>query len=148
MGGGKTLPRKIIVTSSILALLIAIQFIQVDRSNPPIKDNVLIPPAVSEVLHKSCFDCHSNETNWPWYSNIAPVSWMLSHHVQEGRDHLNFSTWNETSGEKQTEIVKEVWEEVSEGKMPLGSYLLLHPKAKLSDAEKEELRIWSKLPRE
>lgn len=137
--------KRIIVISSLLVLLIAIQFIQVDRSNPPIKENMQVPPAVSEVLHRSCFDCHSNETKWPWYSYIAPVSWALSHHVHEGRGHLNFSTWNEPSGEKQSEIVNEIWEEVSAGKMPLRSYLLLHPKAKLSAADKEELHIWSKL---
>ena len=138
--------KKTMVTFSILALVIAIQLIQVERSNPPITANLQVPPAVSDVLHRSCYDCHSNETQWPWYSYVAPVSWMLSRHVHEGREHLNLSTWNENSSGKQAEIVHEIWEEVSEGQMPLRSYLLFHPKAKLSAAELEELHIWAKGP--
>jgi len=123
--------------------LLAAQFIQIDRTHPPIEETSGIPASVSAVLRHSCYDCHSNETQWPWYSYVAPVSWMLSHHVHEGRDHLNFSAWNGLSTEQQSLIASEVWEEVSEGEMPPRSYLLLHPNAKLGAAEMEQLRNWS-----
>ncbi len=128
----------------ILAALVAIQFVPVDRSNPSATEDMQVAPNVSEVLRQSCYDCHSNETSWPWYSYVAPVSWMLAHHVHEGREKLNFSTWNTISEEKRLGLMHEVWEEISEGEMPLRGYLVLHPEAKLSSVEMEVLGKWSK----
>ena len=136
--------KKRIAFSVILAAVVAIQFIPVDRSNPSVMENMQVAPNVSEVLRQSCFDCHSNETSWPWYSYVAPASWMLAHHVHEGREKLNFSMWNEISAEKRLGLMHEVWEEISEGEMPLRSYLVLHPDAKLSSVEMEVLSKWSK----
>ena len=98
---------------------------------------------VRAVLERSCYDCHSHETRWPWYAWVAPTSWLLAWDVSEAREHLNFSTWNRYDAEKRRELLEEAWEEVEEGHMPLRIYLWLHPDAKLGDAERELLRDWS-----
>lgn len=91
-------------------------------------------PATRELAARACFDCHSNETKWPWYSNIAPISWLVQDHVDEGREYLNFSEWNKTYEE-----AGEAGETVEEGEMPIPNYLWLHPEAKLSVKEKAAL---------
>jgi cytochrome c551/c552 len=90
--------------------------------------------ATRELAAKACFDCHSNETTWPWYSNIAPISWRLQNHVDEGREKLNFSEWG--TGEQETEDIVKV---VREGEMPPWDYLIPHPEARLSDADTQTL---------
>jgi hypothetical protein len=135
--------KKSIAVLAIVVVFIAIQFVPVDRSNPPVQGEIDAPPAVSDVLRRSCYNCHSNETRWPWYSRVAPVSWFLSHHVHEGREKLNFSTWAALIESDRTEIVREIWDEVSEGDMPLRSYLIMHPEAKLSEQALESIRAWS-----
>jgi len=90
-------------------------------------------PETRALAERACFDCHSNESVWPWYSNVAPVSWLVQDHVDEGRAHINFSDWI-NSGD-----VDELSEVVEKGEMPLASYLLLHPEAKLTDAERAAL---------
>jgi len=122
---------------------IAIQFVPLDRTNPPVQGEFRGSPEVVSVLRRACYDCHSNETVWPWYSRVAPVSWVVAHDVNEGRAVLNFSTWDQLSAEKQAEAMKESWEEVAEGKMPTWYYVVLHPEARLSAADKSVLRAWS-----
>ena len=80
---------------AIAAVLVAaaIQFVPVDRTNPPVETALTAPPAVREILVGACFDCHSHETTWPWYSRVAPLSWLIADHVTEGRRDLNFSRW-------------------------------------------------------
>ena len=90
-------------------------------------------PKTKEVFMKACGDCHSNETKWPWYSDVAPISWSVYHHVVEGREHFNVSMW----GQQKKNDGDEAVEEINEGKMPLQSYLLAHPEARLSDVEKQ-----------
>jgi len=87
-----------------------------------------------DLVSRACFDCHSNETKWPWYSNVAPVSWLVQRDVQEGRQHLNFSEWNQRHYE-----VDEISEVVHSGQMPPFYYVMMHPNAKLTDAEKQSL---------
>ena len=138
-------------TSGILLaaiILIAIQFVPVDRSNPRVSDGLVAPPAVSEAIRVSCYDCHSNETRWPWYSYVAPASWVMAHHVHEGRDHLNFSTWSELTDGERTAMMQRIWRMASKGKMPLRSYLLLHREAKLTDQQLEAIHAWSQTPEE
>ena len=135
--------RRSVAGLAVMTVFIGIQFIPVNRSNPPVHGEIQAPRAVSEVLQRSCYDCHSNETEWPWYSHVAPVSWVLVHHVDEGREEFNFSTWSELAEKDRSEIIHEIWEETSEGKMPLRSYLVIHPEAKLSEADIETLRKWS-----
>ena len=122
---------------------IAIQVVPVNRTNPPVQGDFHGSPEVVSVLRRACYDCHSNETVWPWYSRVAPVSWVIAHDVNEGRAALNFSTWNRLSPGKQAEALKESWEEVAEGKMPTWYYVALHPEARLSANDQSVLRAWS-----
>ena len=102
-----------------------------DHTNPPVTGEPAWDSAATrETAVKACFDCHSNETVWPWYSNIAPFSWRLQNHVDEGSAKLNFSEWG--TGEQEVEHIVGV---VREGEMPPWDYLPLHPEARLSDAE-------------
>lgn len=115
-----------------LAALVAVQFVQPERGNPPV-DPASNPPAhLAGVFRRACADCHSNETVWPWYSRFAPVSWVVAGHVREGREHLNFSEWNRLSPEKAGRRLAEACDEAKAGKMPLWQYTLLHPQAKMS----------------
>lgn len=122
---------------------IVIQVVPVNRANPPVQGDFRGSAEVVSVLRRACYDCHSNETVWPWYSRIAPVSWLIAHDVHEGRAALNFSTWDQLSAEKQAEALKESWEEIAEGKMPTWYYVVIHPEAKLSTNDRSVLRAWS-----
>jgi hypothetical protein len=102
------------------------------------------PTEVLAVLERACYDCHSHETKWPWYSRVAPVSWLVAHDVREGREELNFSTWNRLDSKKQVKAMHESWEEVEEGKMPPWFYLPPHPEARLTAEDREVLRAWSR----
>jgi len=126
-----------------IAVVLALQFYPMPRTNPPIETEVTAPDAVREILQRSCYDCHSNETKWPWYAHVAPVKYFVVHHVEEGRRHMNFSTWNAFGAKKRAKRLREIPEQIDEAEMPLPSYLLLHPEAKLSEQDKELLRIWS-----
>ena len=140
--------RKRIAVSGLVLLvaLIAIQFVPVETSNPPVTGDVPTSPAVKAVLRTACYDCHSNETQWPWYSHIAPLSWLLARHVREGRAELNFSTWNQYGTQQQVKKLKEGWQEVAEGEMPPWFYLRVHRDARLSAADRALLRQWARQP--
>ena len=137
----KKLLIKIVVMT--VAVLVVIQFIPVDKGNPPVEEEITVSPEVKAILKRSCFDCHSNETIWPGYSQVAPISWLLVWDVREGREELNFSTWNRYSQKKRNKMIKEIWEEVEEGEMPPWFYLPLHPDARLSDQDHGVLRAWA-----
>jgi hypothetical protein len=127
-----------------LALVfVGIQFVPVDRTNPPVEEEVPAPPAVRAILERACYDCHSNETVWPWYSRVAPMSWLAVRDVQKGREELNFSTWNRLSTQDRVEALRESWEEVEEGEMPPWFYLPTHPEARLSAEDRAVLRAWA-----
>jgi len=127
----------------VLALvLLAIQAIPVDRRNPPVEQRIAASTEVRAILRRACFDCHSHETVWPWYSRIAPISWLIAHDVHEGRDKFNLSTWNRLRPRQESKARKEAWDEVSEGEMPPWRYLVLHPRARLSPEDKTFLRGW------
>jgi len=114
-----------------------IQFIPFGHThtNPAeIKEPAWNSPETRELIHRACFDCHSNETVWPWYSNVAPVSWLVLRDVNEGRSHLNFTEWNLPQ-----EHAKDVADQVKEGDMPPWFYLPMHPMARLTGAEKQAL---------
>ena len=131
-------------TSAVLvAALVLIQFIPVDRTNPPVETDVPATAEVRAVLRRSCYDCHSNETAWTWYSRIAPVSWLIARDVHEGRKQLNFSTWNRLTTAAQNKALHESWEKVAEGEMPLWFYLPMHPEARLSSQDRSALHAWS-----
>ena len=133
----------------LLVLFIGIQFIRPDQSNP-VADPSLSLAAVSapdarvkEILQRSCYDCHSNESRWPWYSQVAPISWTVAHDVEEGREHLNFSTWGQYPPDERIHLLEEICEEIEKGKMPMGNYLLMHPEADLTDEETILLCQWT-----
>jgi hypothetical protein len=135
--------RKILL--SIGLLLIAIQLIRVDTTNPaltPEKDFIDVTNAPNEVavlLKSSCYDCHSNETKYPWYFNVAPISWWLKNHINEGREELNFSLWNDYNTKRKDKKLKECIEQINEGEMPMSSYTLTHKDAKLRAAQQKAL---------
>jgi hypothetical protein len=127
----------------IAVVLVAVQFVPVTRSNPPVETEVPAPPEVHAVLRRACYDCHSNQTVWPWYAHVAPVSWLVARDVQGGRRELNFSAWNRMSAEKQAERRKKASEEVSEGKMPPWFYVAVHRDAALSSQDRAVMRAWA-----
>lgn len=121
-----------------VVLFIIIQFIPYgkEQTAPPVLGSPKWDSEGTKMLFKrACADCHSHETKWPWYSKIAPISWVVYHHVQEGREHFNVSAW----GVQKRNEGDEAAHEVEEGEMPLWSYLLLHPEARLNDTEKRAL---------
>lgn len=134
-------PRRILLVLGVT--FVAIQLVPVERSNPPVEEEVPASPDVRAVLRRACYDCHSNESTWPWYSRVAPVSWLVARDVEEAREHLNFSTWNRLSAEDRAEAFEEAWEEVEDGEMPLWFYMPLHPEAKLTAEDRALLRAWS-----
>lgn len=140
--------KKKIVLIVVIVLLVCIQFIRIDQSvpytNPRSEYFVVasVPPAVQSIMKESCFDCHSNHTTYPWYANVAPVSWMLKNHINEGREHINFSEWGNYNTDDRYKMLEECLEEIEDNKMPLRPYVLMHPQAKLSSEEKETLRQW------
>jgi hypothetical protein len=112
-----------------------LQLIPVNRANPPVVREVRWDsPETRALAARACFDCHSNETKFPWYASMAPPSILLSNHITEGRDNINFSDWDNYYLD-----YDEIEEQIVEGKMPPASYLLMHPEAQLSDAEKQQL---------
>lgn len=127
----------------VVIILIGIQFIPVERTNPPVTSEITAPPEVKKILKESCYDCHSNETEWPWYSYVAPVSFFVANDVNHGREHFNLSEWNIIKPEDRVKVKEEMWEEVEEGEMPLSSYEIMHPDAELTKREKKILKDWS-----
>jgi cytochrome c551/c552 len=120
---------------TLIVLFVAIQLIPVNRTNPAVvSEPTWDSPATRALAKEACFDCHSNETVWPWYSKIAPVSWLTWNDVRGGRERLNFSDW----GTRHIEV-GEIARVIDEGEMPPWYYVLRHPKAKLSDSEKQAL---------
>jgi hypothetical protein len=134
---------KIRIAVAAVCALLLIQGIPLDRNNPPVESEVPAPPEVRRILERACYDCHSHETEWPWYGYVAPFSWLVAHDVSEAREHLNFSAWGRYDAKKQRKKLAEVWEEVEEGEMPLWYYLPLHPEARLGEADLRQIRSWA-----
>ena len=134
----------------ILAILFAIlQFIPANRpevtmDNPnDLLSNNEIDPAISSLIRTSCYDCHSNETHYPWYAYVAPVSFLVSRDTKEGRGEMNFSDWEKLSKIEKAEMLDEISEEVEEGEMPMKIYPIIHPDAKLSDDQRQSIIDWA-----
>jgi hypothetical protein len=125
-----------------LAVLLAIQLVPVNRDNPEDRRGPGAPPQVEAILKRACYDCHSNETVWPWYSRVAPVSWMVAYDVHEAREHLNFSDFQDLSEGTQVKVWAAVMKEIDEGEMPLWYYRPFHPAARLTEADIAVLRAW------
>ena len=129
---------------------VGIQFIRPERTNPPVDEsktlmaNLVVPQKVSAILKNSCADCHSNKTEYPWYSNIAPISWSVVDHIRVGREDLNFSIWETYSKRRQEHKLEEICEMVEAREMPHYQYLWLHWDAALSDDDVKLLCDWTK----
>lgn len=138
----------------LFVAFIAIQFYRPDFTNPPVVagENLFatneVPENVKSILVRSCGDCHTNETKYPWYSKISPSSWFLADHISEGRKHLNFSVWNTYELRRKNKKLDEICEQVESKEMPLPSYLWIHWDAKLAEDEVKTLCEWTKQERE
>jgi hypothetical protein len=143
---------KIAIIVLVLVFVIA-QFVRPDRSTPPIdnaqvlESNAIVPADVKVILQRSCADCHSNATTYPWYSNISPASWWLQSHINDGRHELNFSEWGTYSPKKRNKKMEEVCEQVRSREMPLPSYLWIHRDAQMSDDEIDVVCSWTEAVR-
>ena len=135
-----------ILTVFLLAFIGA-QFVRADRTNPAAAPTASlrarVPSDVGAILDRSCRNCHSNETEWPWYSNVAPMSWMLADHVHQGREHFNYSEWTSYPSDDQDKFLGAMCNLVQRGRMPLPSYLLIHRDAKLSPDDVQAICTWS-----
>lgn len=134
----------------VLALvLMAAQFVRPSRTNPPeapghaLEHHVAVPAEVGEVLARACADCHSHRTVWPWYSHVAPASWLVADHVNHGRRHLNFSDWARYDARESADLLRQVCRTTRAGSMPLDSYVLLHPRARLTPSDVQTLCAWA-----
>lgn len=138
----------------ILGLFILAQFYQPDRSNPPVDESQTIyatlnvSPEVKAIFERSCYDCHSNNTKWPWYSYIAPTSWLTAGDVEHGRRMMNLSTWGTYKKSRQSDKLDQISDQLSDGKMPLKKYLLMHPSAALTKADIDIVSAWAEKERE
>jgi hypothetical protein len=133
----KTISRTVLLLSAaVAAILLLFQLVPYgrDHSRPPVVAEPGWDPSTRQLAVRACFDCHSNETRWPWYSQVAPVSWLVQHDVEEGRRVLNFSEWN-----RPQEGADDSAESVLKAEMPLRTYLWMHPSARLAPAESRAL---------
>lgn len=144
----KTLLKMVLLFAGVGA--VAMQFIaRPDRTNPAedpaltLTGRLPIPTDVRAILERSCNDCHSHRTRWPCYTAIAPASWVVANHVEEGREHLNFSEWGRYTPKRQAAKLEMISAEVDRGSMPLQGYLVLHGDATLSETDKDRLCEWA-----
>lgn len=137
----KLLPKVLI---GLVVVFVGLQLVRPDTVNPPVTGEIQTSAEVKALLKRACYDCHSNETKWPWYTNVAPVSWLVAHDVDEGRHELNFSEWSSYEPKRQAHKLEETEEMIEKGEMPLGIYVVMHAEAKLSEAEKKTLIDWAK----
>lgn len=132
-----------------IAVFLSIQLVQPDRTNPTVDDSktiqahLSVPPEVKSILDRACQDCHSYNTQWPWYSYVAPVSWLTASDVKKGRTSLNFSTWGEYKRRRQLNKLDQIAQAVNEDAMPLKPYRLMHPGAVLTKQEKDLVVQWA-----
>lgn len=148
--GRSRLKMAVLLVLGVLVLaFVAIQFWRIDTTPIPIvqaetiQSGITIPPDVDMALTRSCGDCHTNATVYPWYSQVQPVAWWLSDHIAEGRRELNFSTFNTYPARKKKKKLEEICDQVKSGEMPLPSYTWVHRNAILTDSEKDSICNWT-----
>lgn len=140
-------PRRRVMYGAGLTFIIVIggiQLVPVERSNPAVRSDVGAPAEVDAVLRRACYDCHSNETRWPWYSHVAPASWFMTDHVEHARGDLNFSEWPAFDLVAQDLAFQDIEEQIRKDEMPLSSYTLIHRNARLSVRDREILLEWAR----
>ncbi len=127
----------------LVAAVVVAQFIRIEKTNPPVGSDVVADPAVKALLKKACYDCHSNETVWPWYSSVAPVSWLIGSDVNEGRQNLNFSEWGSYPDQIRRHKLEDIGEEVQSEGMPPWYYAIMHSAARLDAEERARIKNWT-----
>ncbi len=127
-----------------LALFVVVaQAFRMDKTNPPVTADLSAPAPVKEIMKRACYDCHSNETVWPWYSDVAPLSWLLAYDVHEGRAELNFSDWGTYRVARRLKELEKIRREVTDGEMPPWYYVYpMRPDRRLSTTDREALFAW------
>jgi hypothetical protein len=128
---------------ALAILVIGIQLVPAGRTNPPSRADLRADAEVSGLLRRSCYDCHSGETRWPWYAHVAPVSWLIVHDVSEARSYVNFSEWSSYDRARQAELAARCSDEAAAGRMPPGQYLLMHAGAKPTPESARVLQAWA-----
>ena len=138
----------VVATFAVIFLLIQLFPISLPANIQPNPSDIVLNGQanieVGKILRTSCYDCHSNEVRYPWYSQIAPISWLVAHDVEEGREELNFSIWMEYDEKRMIRKLEEIAEEVEDGEMPLGVYSSIHSQASIDAAELEILKSWTR----
>ncbi len=138
-----------VVVLVLATAFIGIQFYRIDKTVPPVvqaetlEAAVAVPPDISEIIGRSCNDCHSHTTIYPWYTTIQPVGWFMKSHIDDGRRQLNFSIFNTYAPKKKAKKLEEICEQVTSREMPLPSYLWIHRSSVLNDTEVKALCDWS-----
>lgn len=143
--------KKIVKSTFVIGgiIFVLMQFIQPNRTNPEIDQSITlqtelnVSAEIQSLLDRGCKDCHSNQTRWPFYSYVAPASWLVSYDVMEGRKHFNMSEWGKYKLSKKASKLSGIYQEVNDRSMPLPKYIPLHSEAKLSDAERDMLASWA-----
>jgi hypothetical protein len=131
---------------ALVVVIVGIQLVPVDRTNPPVRGDFDGPLEVKAILRAACYDCHSYETRWPWYSHVAPVSWLVAHDVEDARAEFSFSDWQLLDPRKRNEIREEIWKQVERDEMPLPIYRVMHAEARLTPEQRATLRDWTRRP--
>jgi hypothetical protein len=135
---------------AFIVLFIVIQVFRINKTITPVNEQTdfiavtQTNPEVATILKNACYDCHSNQPTYPWYTNVAPVAWWIKNHINEGSKHLNFSIWQTYTVKRKDHKLEECVEMIEEGEMPMNSYTWMHPEAKLTDAQKQLLIDWFK----
>jgi hypothetical protein len=122
--------------------LLLAQFVPVQTTNPPATGDIAAPPGVAATLRRACYDCHSNETRWPWYCRVAPISWLAAHEVELGRKQINFSQWEEYYPATRKRKLQWTRRALGQEAMPPWSYRIVHPDARLTQQDRAALERW------
>ena len=134
----------------IVAAIIVLQFFAIDKTNPAVvraerlEATTVVPPDISLIIGRSCNDCHSNQTIYPWYANFQPMGWLLKSHIDDGRRQMNFSIWNTYQPKRRSKKLEQICEQIESKEMPLPSYLWIHRDAMLSENDSRALCDWAK----
>jgi hypothetical protein len=134
------------IFAAFLVLFVLLQFTNPARTNPPVVSDLMAanppPPPVAAMLRAACYDCHSSETRWPWYSRVAPMSWLIANDVKDGRENLNLSDWPNDNPRRAARRLEDMSEQIGYDEMPPKKYTAIHADARLTDAQKKQLTDW------
>ena len=133
-------------SGALVAGFALLQLTNPARTNPPVVSDLMAsnpqPPQIAAMLHSACYDCHSSETRWPWYSHVAPMSWLIANDVRDGRENLNLSDWPNDNPAHAAKRLENMSDEISSGEMPLPKYTKIHADARLTEIQRKKLTDW------